>query len=55
MKPIVRYQSQLLFRKCYKPTRLLRLRPGPSRISFRAQRDRCGTRMNSDLMFLISY
>jgi hypothetical protein len=28
MKPILRYQSQLLFRKSYKPNRVLRIRPG---------------------------
>jgi hypothetical protein len=27
MKPIVRYQSQLLYRKSYKPKRVLRIRP----------------------------
>jgi hypothetical protein len=27
MKPIMRYQSQLLFRKSYKPIRIIRLRP----------------------------
>ena len=27
MKPVIRYQSQLLFRKSYKPNRLIRLRP----------------------------
>jgi len=27
MKPVIRYQSQLLFRKSYKPNRLLRFRP----------------------------
>ncbi len=27
MKPIVRYQSQLLFRKSYKPNRGFRIRP----------------------------
>ena len=27
MKPIVRYRSQLLFRKSYKPNRILRIRP----------------------------
>jgi hypothetical protein len=27
MKPILRYQSQLLFRKSYKPNRVLRIRP----------------------------
>jgi len=28
MKPVIRYQSQLLFRKSYKPTRVIRIRPG---------------------------
>ena len=27
MKPVIRYQSQLLFRKSYKPKRILRIRP----------------------------
>jgi hypothetical protein len=27
MKPIVRYQSQLLFRRSYKPVRTMRIRP----------------------------
>jgi hypothetical protein len=27
MKPVIRYQSQLLFRKSYKPNRLVRTRP----------------------------
>ena len=29
MKPIMRYQSQLLFRKSYKPNRNVRIRPVP--------------------------
>jgi hypothetical protein len=28
MKPVIRYQSQLLFRKSYKPNRVIRIRPG---------------------------
>ena len=28
MKPVIRYQSQLLFRKSYKPKRVIRIRPG---------------------------
>ncbi len=28
MKPVMRYQSQLLFRESYKPNRKLRFRPG---------------------------
>jgi hypothetical protein len=27
MKPVIRYQTQLLFRKSYKPIRILRIRP----------------------------
>jgi len=27
MKPILRYQSQLLFRRSYKPQRVMRIRP----------------------------
>jgi hypothetical protein len=27
MKPVIRYQSQLLFRKSYKPSRVIRIRP----------------------------
>ncbi len=27
MKPVLRYQSQLLFRRSYKPSRLIRIRP----------------------------
>ena len=27
MKPVLRYQSQLLFRKSYKPDRVLRIKP----------------------------
>lgn len=27
MKPVLRYQSQLLFRKSYKPSRVLRIKP----------------------------
>ena len=27
MKPVIRYQSQLLFRRSYKPNRVLRIRP----------------------------
>ena len=28
MKPVIRYQSQLLYRKSYKPNRVIRIRPG---------------------------
>ena len=27
MKPVIRYQTQLLFRKSYKPVRLIPIRP----------------------------
>jgi hypothetical protein len=27
MKPVMRYQSQLLFRRSYKPNRVMRIRP----------------------------
>jgi len=29
MKPVMRYQSQLLFRRSYKPNRAMRIRPPP--------------------------
>ena len=36
MKPVLRYQSQLLYRKSYKPKRVLRIRPtGKLNIVFR--------------------
>ena len=35
MKPILRYQSQLLFRKSYKPARILRIRPNAKSVTFR--------------------
>lgn len=38
MKPVLRYQSQLLFRKSYKPSRVLRIRPTQLRFSFRPGR-----------------
>jgi hypothetical protein len=37
MKPVLRYQSQLLFRKSYKPSRL-RIRPVKLNFSFRPVR-----------------
>ena len=27
MKPVIRYQSKLLFRRSYKPNRIIRIRP----------------------------
>ena len=35
MKPVIRYQSQLLFRKSYKPNRVLRIRPVKLKFVFR--------------------
>jgi len=36
MKPVLRYQSQLLFRRSYKPVRTMRIRPtGKVNIVFR--------------------
>ena len=29
MKPVIRYKSQLLFRKSYKPSRVIRIRSAP--------------------------
>jgi len=31
MKPVIRYQSQLLFRRSYKPNRIIRIRPAVKR------------------------
>ena len=38
MKPVIRYQSQLLFRKSYKPFRILRIRPNAKGVTFRPSR-----------------
>ena len=38
MKPVIRYQSQLLFRKSYKPSRVIRIRPVKLRLVFRPVR-----------------
>ena len=36
MKPVIRYQSQLLFRKSYKPNRVIQMRPtGKRNLVFR--------------------
>jgi hypothetical protein len=34
MKPVIRYQSQLLYRRSYKPLRVIRIRPSPKTILF---------------------
>lgn len=39
MRPVTRYQSQLLFRKSYKPNRVIRIRPAEKiKFSFRSER-----------------
>ena len=38
MKPVLRYQSQLLFRTSYKPKRLLRIKPAKLNFVFRPVR-----------------
>ena len=38
MKPVLRYQSQLLFRKSYKPHRVLRIKPAKLNFEFRRVR-----------------
>jgi hypothetical protein len=38
MKPVIRYQSQLLFRKSYKPNRVLRIKPTKLKVEFRPVR-----------------
>jgi hypothetical protein len=39
MRPVLRYQSQLLFRKSYKPNRVIRIRPtGKRNLLFRPSR-----------------
>ena len=38
MKPVRWYQSQLLFRKSYKPERVLRIKPAKLHVEFRPVR-----------------
>jgi hypothetical protein len=38
MKSVIRYQSQLLFRKSYKPDRFLRIKPAKFNVEFRPVR-----------------
>ena len=38
MRPVLRYQSQLLYRKSYNPTRITRVRPNAKGITFRPSR-----------------
>jgi hypothetical protein len=55
MKPVIRYRSQLLYRRSYKPSRVLRARPGFVRLSYRPRADRCRARLDRDLSFLVSF
>jgi hypothetical protein len=38
MRPVIRYQSQLLYRKSYKPSRAIRIRPTKLNFEFRPVR-----------------
>jgi hypothetical protein len=38
MKPVLRFQSQLLFRKSYKPNRVIRIKPAKLNFRFRPVR-----------------
>jgi len=38
MKPVIRYQSKLLFRRSYKPERNLRIKPARINVIFRPVR-----------------
>jgi len=38
MKPVIRYQSKLLFRRSYKPERTLRIKPARIKVMFRPVR-----------------
>ncbi len=38
MRPVIRYQSQLLYRKSYKPDRVIRIRPAKLNFAFRPVR-----------------
>jgi hypothetical protein len=41
MRPVIRYRSQLLFRKSYKPARIIRTRPAArTALVFRPKRAR---------------
>lgn len=55
MKPVIRYRSQLLYRRSYKPARIHRARPGFVRYSYRPRFRGCQARLNRDLSFLVSF
>jgi hypothetical protein len=44
MKPVIRYQSQLLFRKSYKPKRIIRVSPLPRSIMVFRPENRFGAK-----------
>jgi hypothetical protein len=46
MKPVIRYRSQLLFRKSYKPNRVIRIRPAP-KVALIVRPDRAGPKINT--------
>jgi len=51
MKPVLRYQSQLLFRKSCKPNRVIRIRPGV-KLNFSFQPVRFGLKPKITTSFL---
>ncbi len=46
MKPVIRYKSQLLFRKSYKPSRVIRIRPA-QKVALVVRRARAGPQINT--------
>jgi len=44
MKPVIRYQTQLLFRKSYKPVRIIRIRPAQLSAECRVKSAECWRR-----------
>ena len=46
MKPVIRYRSQLLFRKSYKPNRAIRIRPAP-KVALIVRPARAGPQINT--------
>jgi hypothetical protein len=45
MKPVIRYKSQLLFRKSYKPNRVIRIRPA-QKVALIVRPARAGPQIN---------
>lgn len=48
MKPVLRFQSQLLFRKSYKPNRVIRIKPAKVNVIFRPVRFGLKPRMTTN-------